>query len=144
MDGAESKSPEPKGFNGLGAVGVREPELSATGHEVCWPYVAAWFAGRRAKGLLLCSVKKGLLPFWLTTELVAVRSTNWPKEESSQREVSGEKMPWVLVVGDMMVGVSRMVGSRAAPSSKEKVEALRSIEPRVEEGRWKSMAWELW
>jgi hypothetical protein len=139
VDGALSKSPGPNGFNGFDAVGVRAPELSVTGHEVCWPYVAAWFAGKRAKGLLLCSVKKGLLPLWFTTELVAVRSTNWPKEESSQREVSGEKMPWVLVVGDMMVGVSRMLESNAALSSKEKVEGFRSTELSVDDGRWKSM-----
>lgn len=73
----------------------------------------AWLAGRRAKGLLLCSVKKGLLPLWLTTELVAVRSMNWPNAESSQGDVSGEKMPCVLVVGNMMVGVSRMCGCKS-------------------------------
>jgi hypothetical protein len=84
-------------------------------------------------------VKKGLLPFWLTTELVAVRSTNWPKEESSQREVSGEKMPWVLVVGDISVGVSKMPESRPALSSNEKVEGFRSSEWTVDEGRWKSI-----
>jgi hypothetical protein len=89
--------------------------------------VAAWFAGSRAKGLLLCSVKNGLLALWLTTELFAVLSTNWPNEESSHMEVSGEKIPCVLVVGDMSVGVSRMWESSAVVSSKEKVEDLRSI-----------------
>ena len=88
---------------------------------------------------MLCSVKKGLLPLWLTTELVAVRSTNWPKVESSHREVSGEKMPWVLVVGDIKVGVSKMWESRPALSSKEKAEGLRSTELSVDGGRWKSI-----
>jgi hypothetical protein len=100
--------------------------------------VAAWLAGRRAKGLLLCSVKKGLLPFVLTTELLAVRSTNWPALKSSQMEVSGEKMPWVLVVGDMRTGVSRMLASRVALSSKLKAEGLRSMWCGLEEE--KSMA----
>lgn len=89
--------------------------------------MAAWFGGRRANGLLLCSVKKGLLPFVLTTELLAVRSTNWPVEKSSQMDVSGEKMPWVLVVGDMRVGVSRMPESSVALSSKLKAEGFRSM-----------------
>jgi hypothetical protein len=72
-------------------------------------------------------VKKGLLPFVLTTELVAVRSTNWPVLKSSQMEVSGEKMPWVLVVGDMRTGVSRMLESSVELSSKLKVEGFRSM-----------------
>jgi hypothetical protein len=117
----------------LGAVGVLEPELSVTGHD-CWPYVAAWLGGNRAKGLLLCSVKKGLLPLVLTTELVAVRSTNCPVEKSSQIDVSGEKIPWVLVVGDIRTGVSRMLESSVALSSKEKAEGFRSIELSVDEG----------
>ena len=33
---AAPKSPGPKGFKGLGAVGVLEPELSVMGHD-CWP-----------------------------------------------------------------------------------------------------------
>ena len=77
-------------------------------------------------------MKKGLLPFVLTTELVAVRSTNCEAEKSSQMDVSGEKMPWLLVEGDMRTGVSRMVESRVALSSKEKAEGFRSRE-------WKSM-----
>lgn len=79
-------------------------------------------------------MKKGLLPLVLTTELVAVRSTNWPFEKSSQIEVSGEKMPWVLVVGDMRTGVSRMLESRVALSSKEKAEGFLSREFSVEFG----------
>lgn len=119
------------------AVGVLEPELSVIGHDCC-PYVAAWLGGSRANGLLLCSVKKGLLPLVLTTELEAVRSTNWPAEKSSQMDVSGEKMPWVLVVGDMRTGVSRMLESKVALSSKEKTEGFRSAALKVDEE--KSMA----
>ena len=131
------KSPGPKGFEDFGAVGVRMPELSM-GHD-CWPYVAAWLGGRRAKGLLLCSVKKGLLTLELTTELVAVRSTNWFCEKSSQMEASGEKMPWVEVVGDIKVGVSRMAWSRVCWSSKEKALGFRSLLDSVDDGLWKSM-----
>ena len=86
--------------------------------------------------MLLCSEKKGLLPLVLTTELVAVRSTKWPVEKSSQMDVSGEKMPWVLVVGDMRTGVSRMLESSVVLSSNEKVEGFRSMEElMVDEGR---------
>jgi hypothetical protein len=49
-------------------------------------------------------------------------------------EVSGEKMPWVLVVGDMRTGVSRMLESRVALSSKEKAEGFLSREFSVEFG----------
>lgn len=91
------------------------------------------------KGLLFCS-KKGLL----LLELVeALWSTNGPEtagKSSTKKELSGEKMPWVLLVGDMMLGVSRMVESKVELSSKEKVEGFLSIES-VEEGRWKSMWW---
>jgi hypothetical protein len=79
-------------------------------------------------------VKKGLLPLWLTTELEAVRSTNWPAEKSSQMEVSGEKMPWVLVVGDMRTGVSKMLESSVLLSSKENVDGFRSTELSVDDG----------
>lgn len=98
--------------------------------------MAAWLGGRRAKGLLLCSVKKGLLPFVWTTELVAVRSMNWPLLKSSQMEVLGEKMPWVLVVGDMRTGVSRMFESSVVLSSKEKAEGFRSMWVMLEAERW--------
>ena len=117
-------------------MGVREPELSESGHaDGCWPYVAAWVAGRRVKGLLFCS-KKGLVLL-----LVEVRSAKGPVGKSSQRDVSGENMPWVLLVGDMMLGVSKMLESKVTLSSKEKVDGLRSTE-RVEEGRWKSICCE--
>lgn len=80
------------------------------------------------------------MPLELTTELVAVRSTKWLAEKSSQMDVSGEKMPWVLVVGDMRTGVSRMPESRVELSSKEKTEGFRSTELRVDDGLWwKSM-----
>jgi len=90
---------------------------------------------RRAKGLLLCSVKKGLLALELTTELVAVRSTNWCCEKSSQMEASGEKMPWVEVEGDMRVEVSR---SRLCWSSKaaKALWGFRSLLDSVDEGLW--------
>jgi len=84
-------------------------------------------------------VKKGLLPLVLTTELVAVLSTNWPAEKSSQMEVSGEKIPWVLVVGDMRTGVSKMPESSVELSSKEKTEGFRSTELSVDDGLRKSM-----
>jgi hypothetical protein len=43
----------------------------------------------------------------------------------------------------MTPGVSRMLESSVELSSSEKMEGLRSMEDSVDEGRWKSMWWEL-
>lgn len=63
---------------------------------------------------------------------------NWGNAESSQLDVSGEKMPCVLVVGDISVGVSRKAESSDA-SSNAKADCFRSSWFTVDEGRWKSM-----
>lgn len=64
----------------------------------------------------------------------------WCEKSVSQMELSGEKMPCVLVVGDMRTGVSRIWPSRVETSSKKTL-GLRSVALRELSGRWKSMGW---
>jgi len=105
------------------------------------PYVAAWVAGRRVKGVVLLG-RKGWCCCWWKFDQQRPGRKVLPERRVRRKHALG------AVGGDMMLGVSRMLESKVTLSSKEKSGRLAVArrgwrkKKKWKKGRWKSICCE--